>query len=85
MSVGFADNLMALNGYRGKGISDAAPVAFRPGMKRLSEAAAAEYLGLTLMALRERRRRGTGPAWYRHMGRIAYDVTELDAFKVAAA
>ncbi|WP_099021204.1 hypothetical protein [Mycolicibacterium palauense] len=58
-----------------------APKGVTPGAVRLSEEAAAEYLGLTRIALSTRRRRGTGPTYYMHMGRIAYDIAVLDAYK----
>jgi hypothetical protein len=58
----------------------AAPPAATAGAVRVCEKAAAAYLGIALDALVARRRRGTGPAWYWHMGRRAYDIAVLDAY-----
>jgi hypothetical protein len=62
------------------GYVPAAPAAATAGAVRVCELAAAKYLGITYTALKDRRRRGTAPAWYWHMGRIAYDVTVLQAY-----
>ena len=52
---------------------------------RLSEAAAADFLGIGYEALKTRRKRGTGPRSYIHMGRIAYDVAELESYRARQA
>ena len=54
---------------------------YSPGAVRLSEAAAADFLGIGYEALKTRRKRGTGPRSYIHMGRIAYDVAELESYR----
>jgi hypothetical protein len=54
---------------------------YTAGAVRLSEAAAADFLGIGYEALKTRRRRGTGPRSYIHMGRIAYNVEELESYR----
>ena len=50
------------------------------GSGRMSAREAAEFLGISESALSDRRRRGCGPAWYRHEGRITYDMSALEEF-----
>ncbi|WP_301119901.1 helix-turn-helix domain-containing protein [Mycolicibacterium fortuitum] len=52
-----------------------------PGAVRLSAEAAAKYLNTSVHTMISWRRRGQGPRWYKHMGRVAYDVADLDAFQ----
>lgn len=63
----------------------AAPTAVTAGAVRVCEVAAAQYLGISRQALVDRRRRGTAPAWYWHMGRRAYDVAVLQAYATQGA
>ena len=53
----------------------------RPRCTRYSASAAAEYLGLTYNALRNRRRRGTGPKFDRLGRQVIYYKVDLDAWQ----
>jgi len=46
----------------------------------LTPAAAAQYVGRTVGALRALRQRGGGPAYYRMRSRIRYRVADLDSW-----
>ena len=62
------------------GIVPAVPDEVTPGAVRVGQKAAANFLGISEQALSALRRRGTGPAWYYHMSRIAYDVAALKEY-----
>lgn len=54
------------------------------GRRRLSEREAATYLGpVSMRTLQDWRNRGTGPAYTKLGGRVAYDIADLDAFLAA--
>lgn len=63
-----------------QGVVPAAPEVLTPGAVRVCPKVAAQFLGITENALSHLRRKGRGPAWYFHMGRIAYDVAVLKAY-----
>lgn len=48
--------------------------------KRLSPKEAADYLGLAVGTLNNRRAKGQGPAYYKVGKRVTYSVVDLDAF-----
>jgi hypothetical protein len=52
----------------------------KPAIPQLSEIEAAEYLGAKPQTLRTWRFRGVGPAFLKLMGKIKYQLPDLDAF-----
>ncbi|PJE23628.1 MAG: hypothetical protein CK431_10250 [Mycobacterium sp.] len=65
------------------GFVPSAPTQITPGAVRVGAEAAARFLGVREETLRSWRKRGRGPAWYFHMGRIAYDVAVLEGYAAA--
>lgn len=61
------------------------PAEVTPGAVRVGASAAAKFLGVPIATMAMWRRRGRGPAWYMHMGRIAYDVAALQEFAAVKA